>query len=77
MALDIPRVIARWVTAKHFHGNESLGIPIKHDIQENHMTTIAWATSYYNNLNAEYATKQADEKVDCPAHEGTYLLAEK
>lgn len=27
--LDIPRVIARWVSSKRLHGGESFGIPIK------------------------------------------------
>lgn len=34
--LDIPRNNARWVLAKHFHGNESCKAPYLYDIQENH-----------------------------------------
>lgn len=35
--LDIPRDYARWVLSNHFHGNESFELPIKYDIQENHI----------------------------------------
>jgi hypothetical protein len=37
LAFDVPRVIARWVFSNRLHGNESFELPIKYDIQENHM----------------------------------------
>jgi hypothetical protein len=37
LTLDIPRELARWVFSVHFHGNEPFELPIKYDIQENHI----------------------------------------
>ena len=34
---DIPRKVQRWVLSNHFHGNDSFELPIKYDIQENHI----------------------------------------
>ena len=46
--VDVPRVNARWVLSNRFHGSESFELPIKYDIQENHMRLgMPWDTLYY------------------------------
>jgi len=46
-----PAVIARWVFSNRLHGSESFELPIKYDIQENHMRLgVSWDTLNYTTL---------------------------
>lgn len=41
--LDVPPLIARWMPSTYFHGNRSFELPIKYDIQENHIHfDVSW-----------------------------------
>jgi hypothetical protein len=50
--LDIPRKSARWVLSKHFHGNTSFELPIKYDIQENHIRLDAFILGLFYYITA-------------------------
>lgn len=34
------------MSSEHFHGNEPFGLPIKYDIQENHIRLGAFGATY-------------------------------
>jgi hypothetical protein len=41
--LDIPPRFARWMPSTYFHGSKSFELPIKYDIQENHIHLgVSW-----------------------------------
>jgi hypothetical protein len=41
--LDIPPRFARWMPSTYFHGNRPFELPIKYDIQENHIHLgVSW-----------------------------------
>jgi hypothetical protein len=41
--LDIPPRFARWMPSTHFHGSKPFELPIKYDIQENHIHLgVSW-----------------------------------
>ena len=73
--LIFPRILARWVLAKHFHGNESLEFPIKYDIQENHIRLgVSWDILIitFTILGiAEDLRKYANKELDRGTHERT------
>lgn len=73
--LIFPRILARWVLAKHFHGNESLEFPIKYDIQENHIRLgVSWdilIITFPILGNAEDLRKNVGKELDRGPHKCT------